>query len=308
MYLTQGLRRAAQIGPLNESTVFRDRRRTWAETVDRVARVAGGLSEVGVAARRSGSDSGAQQRPVLRAHVCHPVAGRGHGADQHPACHARGGVHPAGFRCAGCCSSTAPWRRTLRCLSTGFRRSRRCSTLDDDAPPAGTRPYEELAAAPAIADAGAGGDTMAGAVLHRRHDGQVQGRDAQPQQSGVERDEHDRRHALRPGHDLSPFRARCSTLPTAARPSVSQPAAGATSSCRASMPTDCLQTMEQEKVTHAAYVPTMINMLVNHPKAGEFDPLEPQIHPVRRPRRCPRACCARRLRFSRTASSSTATA
>ena len=48
MYLTWGLRRAAQIGPLNESTVFRDRRRSWAETVDRVARVAGGLSELGV--------------------------------------------------------------------------------------------------------------------------------------------------------------------------------------------------------------------------------------------------------------------
>ena len=29
--------------------------------------------------------------------------------------------------------------------------------------------------------------------------------------------------------------------------------------------------MEQEKVTHAEYVPTMINMLVNHSAAGDFD-------------------------------------
>ena len=34
--------------------------------------------------------------------------------------------------------------------------------LDDDAPQAGMRSYEDLAAGPAIADAGAGGDTLAG--------------------------------------------------------------------------------------------------------------------------------------------------
>ena len=31
-----------------ESTVFRERRRIWSETADRVARIAGGLKEVGV--------------------------------------------------------------------------------------------------------------------------------------------------------------------------------------------------------------------------------------------------------------------
>jgi non-ribosomal peptide synthetase component E (peptide arylation enzyme) len=36
-------------------------------------------------------------------------------------------------------------------------------------------------------------------------------------------------------------------------------------------PDDCLQTMEQEKVTQGVYVLTMINMLANHPKAGDFD-------------------------------------
>ena len=48
MYLTQGLRRAAQIRPREESTVFRGRRRIWSETADRVARIAGGLEEAGV--------------------------------------------------------------------------------------------------------------------------------------------------------------------------------------------------------------------------------------------------------------------
>ena len=48
MYLTQGLRRAAQIRPREQSTVFRERRRIWSETADRVARIAGGLKEAGV--------------------------------------------------------------------------------------------------------------------------------------------------------------------------------------------------------------------------------------------------------------------
>ena len=66
--------------------------------------------------------------------------------------------------------------------------------------------------------------------------------------------------------------ARCSTLPTAARPSASRPAAGATSSCRASMPPTCLQTIEQrEGHARRSIVPTMINMLVNHPRFAEFD-------------------------------------
>src|SRR2546428_6436109 len=43
MYITQGLKRAAQIKPTGTSTIFRERRRTWRETEQRVARLAGGL-------------------------------------------------------------------------------------------------------------------------------------------------------------------------------------------------------------------------------------------------------------------------
>ena len=41
--LTQGLRRAVQTRPNGPSTTFASRRRTWEQTVDRVARVAGAL-------------------------------------------------------------------------------------------------------------------------------------------------------------------------------------------------------------------------------------------------------------------------
>ncbi len=36
-------------------------------------------------------------------------------------------------------------------------------------------------------------------------------------------------------------------------------------------PVEVLQTIQFEKVTHAQFVPTMINMLVNHPRFSEFD-------------------------------------
>jgi long-chain acyl-CoA synthetase len=48
MHLTQGLQRAAQTKPAGVSTIFRDRRRTWRETEDRVARIAGGLRSGGL--------------------------------------------------------------------------------------------------------------------------------------------------------------------------------------------------------------------------------------------------------------------
>ncbi|MDE2454828.1 MAG: AMP-binding protein, partial [Burkholderiales bacterium] len=48
MQLTQALRRAAQIYPHRTSTVFGERCRTWAETQNRVARLAGGLAALGL--------------------------------------------------------------------------------------------------------------------------------------------------------------------------------------------------------------------------------------------------------------------
>jgi long-chain acyl-CoA synthetase len=36
-------------------------------------------------------------------------------------------------------------------------------------------------------------------------------------------------------------------------------------------PVDCLETIQAEKVTHGQYVPTMINMLANHPRVRDYD-------------------------------------
>ncbi len=49
MYLTQGLHRAVAQTPELPATIFGDRTRTWRESVERIARLAGGLRELGVA-------------------------------------------------------------------------------------------------------------------------------------------------------------------------------------------------------------------------------------------------------------------
>ncbi|MEJ8847609.1 long-chain-fatty-acid--CoA ligase [Variovorax rhizosphaerae] len=48
MQITQSLRRSAQLFPRRTSTVYGDRRRTWSETTNRVARLAGGIAAMGV--------------------------------------------------------------------------------------------------------------------------------------------------------------------------------------------------------------------------------------------------------------------
>ncbi|MBX3530088.1 MAG: long-chain fatty acid--CoA ligase [Rhizobiaceae bacterium] len=47
--ITQGIRRAAQVNPRGIATICADRRRTWVQVTDRVARLAAGLQSLGVA-------------------------------------------------------------------------------------------------------------------------------------------------------------------------------------------------------------------------------------------------------------------
>ena len=58
-------------------------------------------------------------------------------------------------------------------------------------------------------------------------------------------------------------------------------------------PVHCLEAIQREKVTHGQYVPTMINMLANHPRVTDYD-LSSLKYILSAPRRCPRACCAKR--------------
>ena len=160
MYLTQGLRRAAQICPGGASTVFRERRRTWSETAERVARIAGGLKQAGVqpgdrvAILALNSDRYFELMyaiPWLGA-VMVPINTRLATPE------VRYILEDSGARMVLIDGAMRAHTDAL----AGQMPVKALFYLDDDAPPAGMWPYEELASAPAIADAGAGGDTLAG--------------------------------------------------------------------------------------------------------------------------------------------------
>jgi acyl-CoA synthetase (AMP-forming)/AMP-acid ligase II len=268
MYLTQGLRRAAQIRPREESTAFRGRRRVWAATADRVARIACGLKEVGVrpgdrvAILAVNSDRYFELLyaiPWLGA-VMVPVNTRLATPE------IRYVIEDSGARVLfvdGAMQAHAAALAGQTTVDAMFY-------LDDDAAPAGTRSYEELVAGPAIADAGAGGDTLAGLFYTGGTTGKSKGVmlshnnlvwNAMNVIAGMYYDQDMTYIHSGPMFHLADGGATFGVTACGGR-HVFVPRFDAA---------DCLHTMEQEKVTHAGFVPTMINMLVNDSKVGDVD-------------------------------------
>src|SRR6516225_9540528 len=269
MYLTQGLRRAAQIHPQEQSTVFGDRRRIWSETADRVARVAGGLKEAGVepgdrvAVLALNSDRyfelmyaipwlGAAMVPVNTRlatpevrYILEDSGARVLFIDDAMKAHA---------------SALAGQMPTVEAVFY----------LDDDAPPGGTRPYEDLAAAPAIADAGAGGETLAGLFYTGGTTGKSKG--VMLSHNNLVWNAMNAVNGFYHDQDTTYIHAGAMFHLADGGQTFGVTACGGR---HVFVPrfdaADCLQTMEQEKVTHAVYVPTMLNMLVSHPAAGDVD-------------------------------------
>ena len=269
MYLTQGLRRAAQIRPREQSTVFMERRRIWSETAARVARIAGGLKDVGVrpgdrvAILALNSDRYFELLYVIPwlGAVMVPVNTRLATPE------IRYILDDSGARVlfvdgAMQAHATALAGQTSTVEAMFY--------LDDDAPPADTPSYEELAAGPAIVDAGAGGDTLAGLFYTGGTTGKSKGvmlshhnlvANAMNVIAGMDYHQDMTYIHSAPMFHLADGGATFGVTACGGR-HVFVPRFD---------PVDCLHTMEQEKVTHAVYVPTMINMLVNNSVVGEVD-------------------------------------
>ena len=269
MYLTQGLRRAAQIRPREQSTVFRDRRRIWSETADRVARIASGLKEAGVEPGDRVAVLALNSDRYFELMYAIPWLGAA--------------IVPVNTRLA-----TPEVRYILEDSGTrvlfidGAMKAHAAALagqmptvtavfyLDDDAPPAGMRSFEELAAAPPVADAGAGGDTLAALFYTGGTTGKPKG--VMLSHNNL---------VWNAMNAITGFYHDQDTTYIHAAPMFHIADGGQTfgvtacGGCHLFVPrfdaADCLQTMEQEQVTHAEYVPTMINMLVNHPTVAEFD-------------------------------------
>ena len=269
MYLTQGLRRAAQIWPRAQSTVFRDRRRTWSETADRVARIAGGLEHVGVrpgdrvAILALNSDRYFELMYAIPwvAGVMVPVNTRLATPE------IRYVLDDSGARVL---FVDGAMQAHAAALAGRCRLSRRCSTSTTTRRPRACGPTRNSRRTPAFDDVGAGGDTLAGLFYTGGTTGKSKGVmlshnnlvwNAMNIIAGVHYDQDMTFLHSAPMFHLADGSATFGVT--------------VCGGCHVFVPrfdvTDCLQTMEHEKVTHAVYVPTMINMLINHPTVDGFD-------------------------------------
>jgi len=269
MYLTQGLRRARQIRPEGISTVFRDRQRTWTETVERVARVAGGLKALGVrpgdrvAILALNSDRyyellyaipwlGAVMVPVNTRLAPSEIAYI---------------LEDSGARVLFVDGAT---KGHAAALAGTIPSVEAILYLDDDEPPAGLRRYEDLAAAPAAEDAGAGGDTLAGLFYTGGTTGKSKGVmlshnnlvwNAMNAVAGLFLD----------GDTVYIHSGPMFHLADGASTFGVTACAGRHAFVPRFDPVDCFETIQRERVTHGQYVPTMINMLANHPGVKDYD-------------------------------------
>src|SRR5262245_43264951 len=161
MDITQGLRRAEQVRPNGASTVFRERRRTWRETAGRISGLAGGLIGLGLQKGGRAAILALNSDRYFEYLLAVPLAGAA--------------VVPINIRLAApeieyiLQDSGAEilfiddrFLPVLEALNGKIPGVRHIVYLGDGAAPAGMRAYEDLLAAPPVAEPLAGDDDLAG--------------------------------------------------------------------------------------------------------------------------------------------------
>ena len=268
--LTQGLRRAVQTRPNGVATSFAGRRRTWQQSADRIGRVAGALSALGV--RRGDRDAILALNsdrylelmyalPWLGA-VMVPVNTRLAAPEIEYILDDSGAV--ALF------VDTA-LSHHLKALEGKTPTVREVVWLDDQAPPEGLLlRYEDLTGYEPLDDVGARDDDLAGLFYTGGTTGRAKGVMLSHANLVV--------NALNGVAGMG-FTSETAYLHSGAMFHLADGAStfGVTlSGGRHAFvprfePVEVLHTIQAEKVTHAQFVPTMINMLVNHERFDEFD-------------------------------------
>jgi len=266
--LTQGLRRALQIRPGGPSTACGTRRRTWEQTADRVARVAGALSALGikhgdrVAILALNSDRYFELMYALPwiGAVMVPLNTRLAAPEIEYILEDSGA---AGL------FIDAAMAHHLTALDGRMPGVRETIWLDDISSPDGMLHYEDLTAYDAAEDVGASDDDLAGLF----YTGGTTGRSKGVMLSHTNLVVNAMNAVAGIGFDSDTAYIHSGPMFHLADGASSfgvTRAGGRHAFVPRFEPAEVLQTIASQKVTHAQFVPTMINMLVNHPRFGEF--------------------------------------
>jgi long-chain acyl-CoA synthetase len=267
--LTQGLRRAVQTKPDGMATHFSGRGRTWRECLERVSRVAGALSALGVRRGDRVAILALNSDRYLELMYAIPWIGAA--------------MVPLNTRLAGpeieyilsdsgavALFIDTTMSHHLTALEGKLPSLREVVWLDDSASPEGLLHFEDLANYEAADDVGAADDDLAGLFYTGGTTGRAKGVMLSHTNLVV--------NALNGVAGIG-FNADTTYIHSGPMFHLADGASsfGVTlSGGRHAFvprfePVEVLQTIQTEKVTHAQFVPTMINMLVNHPRFSEFD-------------------------------------
>ncbi len=267
--LTQGLRRAVQTKPHGLATACASRRRTWQQTAERVARVAGAISALGVHRRDRVAILALNSDRYFELMYALPWIGAA--------------MVPLNTRLAApeieyiLADSGAvalfidgAMAHHLKALDGKMPSVREIIWLDDIASPEGMLHYEDLSAYEAADDVGAGNDDLAGLFYTGGTTGRSKGVMLTHTNLVV--------NAMNAVAGIG-FNADTAYIHSGPMFHLADGAStfgvtlagGRHAFVPRFDPVEVLQTIASEKVTHAQFVPTMINMIVNHPRFAEFD-------------------------------------
>ncbi len=267
--LTQSLRRAAQVKPDGPATSFNGRRHSWRDSAGRVACVAGGLAALGVKRGDRVAILALNSDRYFELMYAIPWIGAA--------------MVPLNTRLAApeieyiledsgavvLCIDAA-MAQHLPALQGKMPSVREIVWLDDTAAPAGAQRYEDLANYEAVDDSGAANDEIAGLFYTGGTTGRSKGVMLTHTNLVV--------NALNGvagigfnGDTVYIHSGPMFHLADGASTFGVTMVGGRHAFIPRFEPVAVLEAIQAEKVTHATLVPTMLNMIVNHPRFAEFD-------------------------------------